>query len=202
MLASVEKSSKLDEWLQNKYSFMTESLSPFTFFPVRGETSNVFTYRMALYFAVIHSIAATALKFINTNFIKKQKFYLSIWKKINLHLILNTIWRFQYGGLIVITWLILVQIWSESLPKYGSNIIKYFLCIVIATILGVNNMSKNPFIHLSTKSRGWLFLYKIFFNIFISEWNLTQSEHKLKYGNNNDFKLVLYISGMKLLKLV
>ena len=39
LLASMEKLSKSDEWLQNKLcSFMAESLSPFTLFPARTGT--------------------------------------------------------------------------------------------------------------------------------------------------------------------
>ena len=48
----------------NDVSFMAESLSPFTLFPVRAETP-VPDFKMALSFVVIGSIAATALKFIN-----------------------------------------------------------------------------------------------------------------------------------------
>ena len=61
LLASMEKSSKPDEWLLNKWcSFMAELLSPFTLFPVRAETPrcshiltlkwsfNIFSLRMTV----------------------------------------------------------------------------------------------------------------------------------------------------------
>ena len=56
---------------------------------------------------------------------------LNVKKLISLHLLWNTIWKLQWGSLLFITWLILVQIWSESLPKYGSTIIKSFLGTVL-----------------------------------------------------------------------
>ena len=111
---------------------------------------------------------------------------LNMKKLINLHLLWNTIRKFQWGSLFFITLLILVWIWRESLPKYGSTIIKSFLGTVLTTTFCVNTLSKNVFIHLSTKSRGQLFLYKILFNIFILWWNFTKCEHQLKHRNNSD----------------
>ena len=61
--------------------------------------------------------------------------------------------------------LILVHIWRDNLPKYGTPITKFFLGIVLTTGLGASILSKNSLMHLSTKSHGQLFLYKIQINI-------------------------------------
>ena len=67
---------------------------------------------------------------------------LNVKKLFNLHLLLNTIQKLQWESLLFITQLILVRIWSESLPKYGITIIKSFLGTVLATIFYVNTLHK------------------------------------------------------------
>ena len=69
--------------------------------------------------------------------------YLNVKKLINFHLLWNTIRKLQWGSLFFITRLILVRIWSESLPKYGSTIIKSFLGTVFTTTFCVNNLPKS-----------------------------------------------------------
>ena len=64
--------------------------------------------------------------------------------------------------------LILVRIWRDNLPKYGRPITKFFLGTVLTTGLGASILSKNSLMHLSTKSRSYLFLYKTPFNLSIS----------------------------------
>ena len=64
--------------------------------------------------------------------------------------------------------LILVRIWRDSLPEYGRSITKFFLGTVLNTSFGASVLSKNSLMHLSTKSRGQLFLYKILFNLSVS----------------------------------
>ena len=54
--------------------------------------------------------------------------------------------------------LVLVHIWRDNLPKYGRAITKSF-CACYS--FGASILSKNSLMHLSTKSRGSLFLYKI-----------------------------------------
>ena len=73
---------------------------------------------------------------------------------IKLNLVWNTIQKFQWDILFFITRLILARICGESLPEYGSTIIKSFLGTVLTTTFRVNTLSKNYLIHLSTKSRG------------------------------------------------
>ena len=64
--------------------------------------------------------------------------------------------------------LILVRIWRDNWPKYARAITKFFLCTVRTTGFGASILSKNSLMHLSTKSRSYLFLYKIRFNLSIS----------------------------------
>ena len=75
-------------------------------------------------------------------------------KMTNLDLVWNTIQKLQWGNLLFITRLILMRICSKRLPKYGNIIIKSFLGTVLTKIFGVNILSKNSFIHLSTKLHG------------------------------------------------
>ena len=71
----METSSKPEEWLQNKrYSLMAELSLPSTFFLNEFWNSQVFTHfnlKINFSFAIIESIAATLLKFINI-FIKRE----------------------------------------------------------------------------------------------------------------------------------
>ena len=119
---------------------------PFIFFPV---VAGVFTHsdvRMVLSFAIIGSIAATALNFMNNARTQRKKtriLSLNAKKLINLHLAWKIIRKLQSGSLFFITRLILVRIWSENLPKYGSTIIKPFLVTVVTTIFGVGTLPKN-----------------------------------------------------------
>ena len=136
----------------------------------KSRKSKMFThsdFKIALSFAIIGSIAATAL--INNN--------LWMWRNW------STCKFIFWGSLFFITRLILVGIWSENLPRYGSTIIKSIFGTVLTTTFCVDTLSKN---FLSTRSRGLLFLYKILLNIFISSLNFTKSEHKLKHRNNSD----------------
>ena len=95
--------------------------------------------------------------------------------------------------LLFIMWLILVRVWRDNLHKYYKVLLRRLLIIVLNTII----LPKNYWMHFSTNPGGKLFLNKILF-----WWNLIKSEHKLKYQNNNDLiKLILYVSGIKLLKL-
>ena len=70
---------------------MTESLSPFTLFPVRAETD----FKMVLSFAIIGSIAATALARTMPERKKTGILSLNVKKLINLHLVRNTIQKLQ-----------------------------------------------------------------------------------------------------------
>ena len=60
---------------------------------------------------------------------------LNVKKLISLHLVWNKIQKLQWGSLFFITSVMLVGIWSESLPKHGSTIIKSFLGIVLSTLI-------------------------------------------------------------------
>ena len=111
--------------------------------------------------------------------------FLNLKKLITLHIVWKTNAILQYGSLFFIIQLILVRIWRDNLPKEGSAIIKYLIDTVLTTIFGANNFSKISLTHLSNKSRVWLCLYKILFNISLSWWNLKKSERKLKYRINN-----------------
>ena len=62
---------------------------------------------------------------------------LNVKKLINLHLLWNTIRKLQWGSLFFITRIILVRIWSESLPKYDSTIINSFLGTVLTRYLSI-----------------------------------------------------------------
>ena len=71
---------------------------------------------------------------------------------INLQLVWNIIRKLQRGSLFFITRLILVGIWSESLPKCGSTIIKFFLGTVLTTFR-VNALSKISFICICQRNK-------------------------------------------------
>ena len=58
-----------------------------------------------------------------------------------------------------------MRISRDSLSKYGRAITKSFLGTVLTTDFGASILSKNSLMHLLTKSRGQLFLYKILFNL-------------------------------------
>ena len=107
-MAGMEKSSKPDEWLHNKCSFMTESLYHHCL-SIKSRNSKVFTHTGIL--------------------------SLNVKKLISLHLVWNKIQKLQWGSLFFITPVMLVGIWSESLPKHGSTIIKSFLGIVLSTLI-------------------------------------------------------------------
>ena len=80
-------------------------------------------------------------------------FSLNVKKLLILLLVWKTNWILQYGSLFFIMQLILVRIWRDNLPKYGRPITKFFLGTVLTTGLGAIILSKNSFMHLSTKSR-------------------------------------------------
>ena len=129
--------------------------------------------------------------------------FLNVKKLLILHFIWKTNRILQYESLFFIMRLILVLIWRDSWPKYGRAITKLFLGTVLTIALGASILSKNYLMHLSTKSRRQLFLYKILLTLSISWWNLIKSEHKLKPRNINDLiKQIFYSSDIKLLKLV
>ena len=67
-------------------------------------------------------------------------------------------------------------IWRESLPKYISTIIKSFLDNVLTTIFGINTLSKNSFIHLLTKSRGYTIKNISKYIYFIMEFHKFQAQ--------------------------
>ena len=82
-------------------------------------------------------------------------------------------------------------------------LLRPFLGTALTTGFGVSILSKSSLVHSSTKSRGQLFLFKISYNLSISWWKLIKSEHRLKGRNNNDLiKPILFVSGIKLMKLV
>ena len=111
---------------------------------------------------------------------------LNVKKLLILHLVWITNWILQYRSLFFIMQLILLPIWRDNFAKYGGAITKYFLGIILTTDFGASILSKTYLMHLSTKSRGWLFLYKIFFNLSISSWNLIKSKQKLSHRTRND----------------
>ena len=92
---------------------------------------------------------------------------LNVKKVLMLHLVWKANWILQYGSLFFIVRLILGRICRDNLPKYGRTIIKLFLGTALTTGLGASTLSKNYLMHLSTKSRGQLFLYQILFNLSI-----------------------------------
>ena len=122
--------------------FYGKIVIPFHSLSSKSKNSKMFThsdFNFALSFAIIDSIATTTFK---------QKIGILSWnvkKLINLHLLWNTIRKLQWGSLFFIARLILVWIWSESLPKYGSTIINSFLDTVLTTRFCVNTLSKNFF---------------------------------------------------------
>ena len=121
---------------------------PFHSLSSKSRNSKVLTYldlKMALNFAIIGSIACY----------QKNKNFIFEWENIDqLALGLEHFSKIAVGEFIFITRFIIVRIWSESLPRYGSTIINSFLSAVLTTNFRVNTLSKNYFIHLSTKSRG------------------------------------------------
>ena len=126
---------------------------------------------------------------------------------VTMFLIFHLAWKtnqiLQCGSLFFIMQLIFVWIWRANLPEYGRAITSFFYRHCPYIVFGASILSKNSLMHLLTRSRGKLFLYKILFNLSISCWSLIKSEHKLKHRNRNDLiKLILYASGMKLLNLV
>ena len=99
---------------------------------------------------------------------------LNVKKLISLHLLWNTIWKLQWGSLLFITWLILVQIWSESLPKYGSTIIKSLLGTVLATIFCVNTLSKF-FLCICQRSHVGNYFYTKYLSIYLFHDRVSQN---------------------------
>ena len=81
-------------------------------------------------------------------------------KLLILHLVCKTNPILQYRSLFFSIQLIFTQIWRDNLPKYGRTITKFFLGTILTTGFGASISSKNYLMHLSTKSRGYLFLYK------------------------------------------
>ena len=57
-------------------------------------------------------------------------------------------------------------VWSESLRKYGSTIIKSFLGTTLTTIFGVNTLSENSVIICQSSHIG-NFLYAKYFLIYL-----------------------------------
>ena len=63
--------------------------------------------------------------------------YSHLEKLIEFHLVWNTIRRLQKGNLFFMTRLVLVQLPSDSLPKYGSTTIRFFLDTVLQQFLAL-----------------------------------------------------------------
>ena len=89
---------------------------------------------------------------------------LNVKELLILHLVWKTNRILQYGSLFFIMRLILVRIWIENLPKYGRAITKFFSGTVVTTGFVSSILFKNSQMHLSIKSSGYLFLYKMLFN--------------------------------------
>ena len=128
--------------------------------------------------------------FISTDvfFIKSKKtgiLSLNVRKLINLHLVCNTIQKLHWGSLFFIPCLILVQILSESLPKYGITIINSFLGTALTAIFGLNTLFKK-LLNICLRSHVGNYFYTKYFLILISWRNFATCEPKLKHWNNND----------------
>ena len=83
--------------------------------------------------------------------VRTMELSLNVKKLLILHLVWKTNRILQYGSLFFIMGLILVL--SDNLPKYGRTITKSFLGTVLTTGFGASTLSKNSFMHLSTKSQ-------------------------------------------------
>ena len=99
---------------------------------------------------------------------------LNVKKLISLHLLWNTIWKLQWGSLLFITWLILVQIWSESLPKYGSTIIKSFLGTVLKQLSALMLCLKN-FLYICQQSHVGNYFYTRYLSIYLFHDGISQN---------------------------
>ena len=98
---------------------------------------------MTLSFAIIGSIAATTLKFVNnTRTSERWSFVFKCKKVTNVALSLENKSNITYESLFFIMRLILVRIWRDKLPKYGRAIIKFFLGTVLTAGLGARILSK------------------------------------------------------------
>ena len=99
---------------------------------------------------------------------------LNVKKLINLHLLWNAIRKLQWGSLFFITQLILVWIWSESLLKYGSTIIKSFLGTVLTKTFCVNTLSKF-FLYICQRSHVSNYFYTRYFSIYLFHDEISQN---------------------------
>ena len=114
----------------------------FNSFPSECTNSQVLAhsdFKMTLSFAIIGSIAATTLKFVNMPEHKNDGILsLNIKKLLILHLVWKTNRILQYGSLFFIMRLILVRIWRDNLPKYGRPITNFLLGTVLTIGLGAS----------------------------------------------------------------
>ena len=98
---------------------------PFHSLSSKSRNSKLFThsgFKMALNFAIIGSIAATAFKFISILPELKKTGILSLNVKIliNLHLVWNTVQKLQWGSLFFseVTWVtIFTKIFTKKITK-------------------------------------------------------------------------------------
>ena len=114
--------------------FYGRIIIPFLSFSSQSRNSKKFThsdFKMALIYAIMGSIAATALKFINNVRTSENRNFIFECEKIDQ-----------------------VALNRECNSKYGYTIIKSFIGTVLTTAFHVNTLFKNYFIHLSRKSRG------------------------------------------------
>ena len=79
---------------------------------------------------------------------------LNVKRLLILHLVWKTNWILHYGSLFFFMRLILVRIWRDKLPKYGTAITKFFSGTARTTHFDAIILSKSSLMHLPTKSRG------------------------------------------------
>ena len=167
---------------------MAESLSPITFFIVKAETSkcsHILTLKWHLVLPWYVAMRSSCLNLLTmTERMKTGILPLNAKKIINLHLVSNTIQKLQCGVLSFVTRLILVRIWSKSLPKYGSAIKQSFLGTVLTIVFGVK-LQKLFYTFFSKVMWVTNFIQNTFQYIYFM-MKFTKSEQKLKHRNSND----------------
>ena len=145
----------------------------FNYFPRECRNSQVFTHsdlEMTLSFAIIGSIAAATLKFVNNARMKeRQNFAFKCKKVTNFALSLENISDITVREFIFHYAINSCAYLKRQLTQYlGRAVTKSFLGTVFTPGFGSSILSKNCLMLLSTKSSRQLLFYKILFNLSIS----------------------------------
>ena len=131
---------------------------PFHCLSSKSRNSKMFThsdFKMALSFAVIVSIAATTLKFINNARTQENwNFIFECEETDQLALTLEYNLKIAVREFIFHNTINFRANLKRKIPRYSRTIMKSFLGTVLTTTFCVNALSKKIFMHLSTKSHG------------------------------------------------